>query len=368
MIESLENKLIKLQEKLPKSDEVERGDLYDMYLMSFNEILGFNRKIWEFDNRQSGHLSKKMQEYYYTLWYFQAIIDLYHHVDWGGFASIFYNYTKDEIEALISILKRFDDKLELTINEAYNLLKPICKFHPNASFASQNPNVDMYDIIPENINKRIKKMDAKIYELKDEYYDKVLFLYKKVAPKKQLNKELTASKQALSHRPKPTLCQFENLTCKDFKAHPVWVNCHVEDFDENWYDETDEETFRPWDRGFTINLDESIFLISATFTFKDGTKMSGFITPKNSNDTDNDLGTIQPQIFMPDGKFMGFWFGSFEPPKEVILNFYTTLNKSKEDIFPITFKAKEGVCKGVLLGKILGFYSQDKNGKIKIDK
>lgn len=45
---------------------------------------------------------------------------------------------------------------------------------------------------------------------------------------------------------KPLLRQFGDLTPADFKAHPVWVNCHVIDYDESWYEETDEETFRPW--------------------------------------------------------------------------------------------------------------------------
>ena len=32
----------------------------------------------------------------------------------------------------------------------------------------------------------------------------------------------------------------------DFATHPVWVSCHSVDYDEPWYDGTDEETFRPW--------------------------------------------------------------------------------------------------------------------------
>jgi len=42
------------------------------------------------------------------------------------------------------------------------------------------------------------------------------------------------------------LKQAGDLVAANFEAHPVWVSCHVVDYDEPWYDDTDEETFRPW--------------------------------------------------------------------------------------------------------------------------
>jgi len=36
--------------------------------------------------------------------------------------------------------------------------------------------------------------------------------------------------------PKPLLRQFGDFTPADFEAHPVWVNCHVIDYDEPWYE------------------------------------------------------------------------------------------------------------------------------------
>jgi hypothetical protein len=44
----------------------------------------------------------------------------------------------------------------------------------------------------------------------------------------------------------PELKQFGDLTVDDFARCPAWISCHVQDYDEPWYDETDEETFRPW--------------------------------------------------------------------------------------------------------------------------
>ena len=47
-------------------------------------------------------------------------------------------------------------------------------------------------------------------------------------------------------KPKPELKQFADLTPTDFERHPVWIACHAEDYAEPWFNETDEETFRPW--------------------------------------------------------------------------------------------------------------------------
>lgn len=45
---------------------------------------------------------------------------------------------------------------------------------------------------------------------------------------------------------KPELKQIGALSLSDFLRHPVWVGVHTRDTDEPWYDETDEETYRPW--------------------------------------------------------------------------------------------------------------------------
>jgi hypothetical protein len=44
---------------------------------------------------------------------------------------------------------------------------------------------------------------------------------------------------------RPELKQFGDLTPADFERHPGWIGCHTADYDGAWYDETDEETFRP---------------------------------------------------------------------------------------------------------------------------
>lgn len=108
-MESLKEKLIELQEKLPKGDEVDIEYLYDIHLMDIEEILGSSRKIWEFQNDTTEKLPDPMQNYFYALWYIQSVFSLFDSINWDGFLSVFYNWSGREINALKTILKKFDE-------------------------------------------------------------------------------------------------------------------------------------------------------------------------------------------------------------------------------------------------------------------
>ena len=75
------------------------------------------------------------------------------------------------------------------------------------------------------------------------------------------------------HTKRPILKQFGNLTPSDFSQHPVWVNVHVIDYEEDWYNETDEETFRPWDGNLPADPSETMFLVKARLTLADGSEI-----------------------------------------------------------------------------------------------
>ncbi len=90
---------------------------------------------------------------------------------------------------------------------------------------------------------------------------------------------------------KPLLKQFSELTEDDFAQHPVWIAVHTVDYDEPWYDETDEETFRPWLGPLPIDPSEGMFLVKADFELHNGRHLNGFVTPAFPDDT---LGTVQP--------------------------------------------------------------------------
>jgi hypothetical protein len=67
----------------------------------------------------------------------------------------------------------------------------------------------------------------------------------------------------------PLLKRFGDLTPADFESHPVWVSCHSADSEEPWYDETDEETFRPRQDALPADPSEGMLLVRATVTLEE---------------------------------------------------------------------------------------------------
>lgn len=160
---------------------------------------------------------------------------------------------------------------------------------------------------------------------------------------------------------KPLLKQFGDLRPADFEAHPVWIHCHVIDYDEPWYDETDEETFRPRVGSLPADPHETILLVSASFQLRDGTRLKGFVTPVSEDDalgTPDDLGSLQPAVFLPvSGRIRQFWGGVREESEAERSQFYAALGKSLDNVFPIRFMAESGLTAGVAAGTIPGFCS-----------
>ncbi len=158
------------------------------------------------------------------------------------------------------------------------------------------------------------------------------------------------------------LKQFGDLTAEDFLEHPVWVCVHGSDEDEPWYDDCDEETFKPWTGDLPAGPEEGMLLVNAAFTFADGTRIPGFITPQHE-DEPVDLGIIQPQIFSNGGRH-AFWQGMFEQSPAERAAFYREFDKTEVQIFPITFAASPAFASGQIAGTINGFYASEK-GKVR---
>lgn len=78
---------------------------------------------------------------------------------------------------------------------------------------------------------------------------------------------------------RPELVQFGDLTPSHFHRHPVWIQCHVPDYDEPWYGDTDEETFRPFLESLPAGPESGMLLVHAVLTLADGTRLEGFVTP-----------------------------------------------------------------------------------------
>ncbi len=159
---------------------------------------------------------------------------------------------------------------------------------------------------------------------------------------------------------KPVLKQFGELTPADFVKHPVWASVHTLDYDESWYDDTDEETFRPWTGKLPLSPADGMFLVRAKLTLADGRVLEGFVTPQIDNEP-VDLGTIQPQVFLPSGTRSDFWDGMFKRDAKERKALYDELGKNPKTIFPIKFAAEKGLAKGHVSGSIPGFCWRPKN-------
>ena len=152
--------------------------------------------------------------------------------------------------------------------------------------------------------------------------------------------------------PKPELKQFGDLSPADFQRHPVWIACHTEDFAEPWFNETDEETFRPWMGALPVGPSDGMLLVRASFELHDGSRHDGFLTPASKQ---GDLGTLQPHLFVGD-KVFRFWGGMAGVGTDRRTAFYDALGKGPEAIFPIRFSTDPDLATGVVAGRVDGFY------------
>ena len=156
---------------------------------------------------------------------------------------------------------------------------------------------------------------------------------------------------------KPELKQFGELSAADFDRHPVWVGCHGSDYGEPWYEDTDEETFRPWTGALPVSPADGMLLVRATVELPDGTRHQGFITPALEA---GDLGTLQPELFVGQRRF-SFWGGMLGVAVEERQALYAALKRSSPATFPLRFSADPSLATGVITGQVDGFYQHQQS-------
>lgn len=160
---------------------------------------------------------------------------------------------------------------------------------------------------------------------------------------------------------RPELVQFDDLTPGHFHRHPVWIQCHVPDYDEPWYGDTDEETFRPFLESLPAGPSSGMLLVHAALTLADGTPLEGFVTPAFPEDVagpDSGLGTMQPQLFLPSGRRESFWDGGFPRSAEARQALYAELGRTVDAVFPIEFRTSPDLTHEVAAGIVNGFYAR----------
>lgn len=153
----------------------------------------------------------------------------------------------------------------------------------------------------------------------------------------------------------PELKQFGELGAEDFQSNPVWIGCHTADYGKAWYEDTDEQTFRPYDGDLPADPHGGVLLVRAVVQLKDGTCYPGFVSPGLS------LGAQQPQIFVNDRRF-AFWGGRLGIPQRSQQELYAALGKPPDAIFPLRFVGDPGLTLGSVEGEIEGFYKKSHEG------
>jgi hypothetical protein len=178
---------------------------------------------------------------------------------------------------------------------------------------------------------------------------------RRTRPKAPASSQGRASNAPVATNGTPELVQFDDLGPDSFARHPVWVSCHVIDYDEPWYDDTNEETFRPWDGALPVDPAVTMYLVSATLRFADGTPYRGFVTPITSeNDGERALGFLQPYLFLPNATPASFWPSEGAGATRERERFLAATGKTSNDVFPIRFQADPGLAGGIAGGRIPG--------------
>lgn len=163
---------------------------------------------------------------------------------------------------------------------------------------------------------------------------------------------------------RPELKQFGDLTEADFERHPVWIGVHTVDTNEPWYDETDEETFRPRLASPPARLSEGMLLVKATFRLADGSLHRGFATPAQDAE---DIATMQPQLFA-GGRRFGFWHGMLAVSASEREALYRVLGRVGDRVFPLTFEAAPGLTSDLCRGTVQGFLSYTPDHRVRVER
>ena len=171
----------------------------------------------------------------------------------------------------------------------------------------------------------------------------------------------------------PELKQIWDLSLTDFDRHPVWVGVHIHDVGKPWHKASNESTYRPWDRELPSKSENGFILVRAKLELRSNGVYPGFFTAVGETwDTPPreglarisaryggpEIGLVavqQPRIFLNHQQF-SFWGGRSGVPIERRQEFYRLLGLTPEDIFPIRFRAEEGLATGITTGEVKGFY------------
>ena len=186
------------------------------------------------------------------------------------------------------------------------------------------------------------------------------------------------------------------LTESDFDHYPVWVRAQDYDRDEPWFSETTEQTYRPWNGPLPLEpaVQFPFVLLAASFRLSCGDTYPGYFQPA-TEEWDTPLpprkmrdGTFakslqwssrrggtplsilaihSPVVFI-QGKAYDFHLRrDLERRKKSVLEFYEAIGKCPTEVFPVEFSADSVFFKGIVSGRLNGFYSFPLDKAFEID-
>lgn len=134
--------------------------------------------------------------------------------------------------------------------------------------------------------------------------------------------------------PKPVIKSWGEITPRDLDACPVWVNCHTADENEEWYDETVEDDYRPFTGVLDLADDRNMCLVKSDAVMSDGTRLSAFLHLIPAFDAD-DPGAVTAGIFVRDGRSMDLGPATMGQSEAVLTRRLDALGRSETEIFPV---------------------------------
>lgn len=186
------------------------------------------------------------------------------------------------------------------------------------------------------------------------------------------------------------------LTAIDFDLYPVWVRAQDYDRDEPWHSETTEQTYRPWNGSLPFEPASQFpfVFLAAFFRLSSGESYRGYFQP-TTEEWDAPLpprkmrdGTFakplqwsvrrggtplsilalqSPVVFIQDQAYDFHLRRDPERRKRSVVEFYKAIGKRPEEVFPVEFSADPALFKGIVSGRLDGFFNFPLDKPFEID-
>ena len=188
-----------------------------------------------------------------------------------------------------------------------------------------------------------------------------------------------------------------SLTEIDFSRYPIWVR--VQDYHRDWPScrEITEQTYQPWEGPLPLQPRSPfpLVLLAGAFQFSSGFSYPGYfqpvtegwdapLPPRKMRDgsfieskhwsaehggTPLSILALHSPVVFVNGKSYDFHLRrDVESRKQCVLAFYAAIGKNPEEVFPIEFSADPALFKGVVSGRIDGFYAFPLNRPFEIER